>query len=87
LLNIAGDICKSLGRYDNAVDYWNKSYEINNEFCDTLYSKACMYMDLGRKEEAIKAWEVVIKWLEEHQLEYETIWPKREIEKLKNKLK
>jgi hypothetical protein len=45
-------------------------------------------MDTNRNKEALAAWEDVVIWLEEHGYNSgETDWPKREIKKLKNKLK
>jgi tetratricopeptide (TPR) repeat protein len=81
LLSYAGDVCKALGKYDDALKYWDMAGE---EFIDCLYSKALLCTELGQKDNAIKTWERVIAWLEEKGFIYEAEWAKKELSKLKN---
>jgi tetratricopeptide (TPR) repeat protein len=82
LLSEAGYVLKAIGRYEEAIDFFNKSFAQNPENASTLYGKACLYMDIGKYKESIKAWEDVIEWCKKHGFGEETDWPKREIEKL-----
>ncbi|MDF2686540.1 MAG: TPR-domain containing protein [Clostridia bacterium] len=86
LLSEAGYVLKALGRYDEAIKLYDKSLALDNNDAGSLYGKACLYMDTNRNKEAITAWEDVVTWLEAHGYSVETDWPKREIEKLKNKI-
>ena len=87
LLSEAGYIVKALGRYDEAIEFFDKSFSFDNETASTLYGKACLYMDTGKNAESIKAWEDVITWSNAHGFgEADVEWPKREIARLKTLL-
>lgn len=86
LLNLCGDICRGLKRYDEAFDYWNKSIEQNPNIVDNYYSMAFTYTDLKRYSEAIESWEKVIRYCEECGYPESIAWPEREIAKLKKDL-
>jgi tetratricopeptide (TPR) repeat protein len=60
LLYFAGEICKCLGKYEDAIAFWDKSFEIDNEMPDNLFSKAFLYQELGEKE---KAKQLKQKWM------------------------
>lgn len=61
-LTFAGDICKKLKKYDEAIYYWDKAYAVDSEYCSCLYSKAFLFEEIGEKEKAIEAWQNVINW-------------------------
>ena len=83
LNSYAGDICKALGKYDEAIKYWDMA---GDEFVNCLYSKAFLYAELGQKENAVTAWEQVISFFEKKDLKYETEKAKKEFEKYKNSI-
>lgn len=84
LLSQAGYVVKALGRYDQTIEFFDKSFALDNENASTLYGKACLYMDIGRYAESIKAWEDVIKWSTEHGFDESYVeWPKNEIERIR----
>jgi transcriptional regulator with XRE-family HTH domain len=87
LLYWAGEISKNFGKYEDAINFWDKSYEIDKEIPDNLFSKAFLYQELGKDEKAIEMWEEIIKWLEIRGYDVDTQFPKRELTKLKNKNK
>lgn len=82
LLSEAGYVLKAIGRYEEAIDFFDKSFALDSENASTLYGKACLYMDIGKFIESIRAWEDVIEWCNTHGFVEETEWPKREIERL-----
>lgn len=61
-LTFAGDICKGLRKYEEAMVYWEKAYRVAPEYCSCLYSKAFLIEEVGTKDEAIAAWQTVIDW-------------------------
>lgn len=74
LFKLKGDVCRKLKRYDEAIDCWKKSLEINkkrsdktgeNGFMDALFSMAECYSELGEKEKAYQTWRKIADRLEE----------------------
>lgn len=47
-----GDISKKLGKYDEALEYYDKAGEIGTYFCDEMDCKAGLYKDMGEFEKA-----------------------------------
>ncbi len=47
-----GDICKTLGRYDEALIYYDRAGEIGTYFCDEIDGKANLYKEMGEYEKA-----------------------------------
>lgn len=82
LLTNAGDICKCLGKYDDAIAYWDKSFKVDNEIPDNLFSKAFLYQELGEKEKEIEMWKEIICWLEQRGFDVDVKWANKELEKL-----
>ena len=58
-----GDTCKKLGRYDEALSYWNRALEIDNTFHAAKYSKIFYYEEIGEYETAYKIWCEIIEEL------------------------
>ncbi|MBR4310760.1 MAG: hypothetical protein IKT79_07005, partial [Akkermansia sp.] len=50
IFNAAGDLCAKLGRYEEAISYWDKVP--TDSSISHLYSKAEMYASIGEKEKA-----------------------------------
>jgi tetratricopeptide (TPR) repeat protein len=65
LLNLAGEACKCLGRYEDAIGFWDKSYCLDNEMPDNLFSKAYLYQETDQKEKAAGVWKEIIQWHEQ----------------------
>lgn len=51
-----GDICKQLGRYEEALSHWDRALQKDNTFYDVMYSKAFYYEEAGEYEKAYKLW-------------------------------
>ncbi len=84
ILVYAGDTCKILGKFDEAVEYWDRAFDINPEMIDTRFSTVFYLMEQGQNKEAENVWEQIIKWNEQRGFEIENKWVKRELNKLRN---
>jgi transcriptional regulator with XRE-family HTH domain len=82
LNTIAGDLCGKLGKYDDALTYWEKAYAENPKQISCLYSEAFLFEQLGRKQAAVDAWQRIVRWHHENDLyqEHETDMPLKHIE-------
>lgn len=47
LYTLGGDACRKLGRYNEALIYWDKAIELDNGYMDAKYSKANYYEEIG----------------------------------------
>lgn len=86
VLTAAGDICLKLGQYEEAIGYWNKVSKDSTSISH-LFSKAEVFASIGEKEKAIKQFEDILVWLEEHgyNMELESVYPRHRIEELRKK--
>ncbi len=84
VLTAAGDLCAKLGRYEEAIAYWDRVSDDSTSISH-LFSKAQMLADIGERERAIKQYEEILAWLEAHgyNLELEGVYPRRRMEELK----
>ena len=86
ILQFMGDISKRLGKFDDAIGYWNKAFKIDPEMIDAKYSLVFLLTEQGKYEEAIKVWEEIIEWLNVRGYK-DFNWQKSEIKKLRDNLK
>jgi transcriptional regulator with XRE-family HTH domain len=83
LLYLLGDVCKKLGKFNEAVRYWDKSWELDSSGLDALYSKAFFLAEQGRNGDAAAIWNEIIAWMTERGYdEDETAWQRSERDKL-----
>ena len=47
ILTLGGDICKQLGKHEEALSYWNKAVEIDPSCLEVKYSKINYYAQIG----------------------------------------
>lgn len=64
----AGDICRSLRRYEDAFSYWNKALELDSSFLDAMYSMGFCYEELERYQEAHDIWTELVRELDRRAL-------------------
>lgn len=82
----AGTVYSRLGDTEKALELWDKS--VVNEFTmGGWFSRAFMFKDLGRLEEAAAEWRKIIKMLEEYHDPLSANWPKEELAKIEAELK
>ena len=71
-----GHIYARLGENEKAFDYWDKA--VTDQFSmGGWFSRAFMFKDLGRLEEAASEWKRIINMLEKHNNPHYLEWPKR----------
>lgn len=75
-----GDICKRLKKYDEAFKHWDKAEELGTTFMDGKYAKASCYEDLGKYENAYKAWSELADELLSKGYDVEAEMPKNQAE-------
>lgn len=51
-----GNMCEQLERFDEALHYWGKAYEMDKGMRDVLYSIAFCYEDMGQMDKAKEVW-------------------------------
>ena len=73
----AGDICRSLRRYEDAFAYWNKALELDSSFLDAMYSMGFCYEELERYQEAHDIWTELVRELDRRGLVIEREYPAR----------
>lgn len=52
----AGDICRTLKRYDEAFTYWSRARELDKTFLDAAYSMGFCYEEIGQYHKAYQVW-------------------------------
>lgn len=82
LLVYAGDICKGLGRFGQAREYWDRSFAIDPEMIDTRYSLAKFLAEQGSTEEAALVWQQIIEWNEQRGYIIESRWARGQLNQL-----
>lgn len=80
-----GHVYARLGENEKALDCWDKA--VTNEFgMGGWFSRAFMFKDLGRLEEAALEWKRIINMLEKHNNPHYLEWPKKELAKIEELL-
>ena len=68
---VAGYVCKALKKYDEAIEFANKSYELNSEYMDALYTKAFCQQEMGDYQQAYTTWQQIIQTLRKNGFDVE----------------
>lgn len=63
LNDIASYVCRALKKYNEAIEYCDKSYALNCEYLDAMYSKAFCYEEMGDNQKAYATWLQIIEAL------------------------
>jgi tetratricopeptide (TPR) repeat protein len=80
-----GIVYSRLGENEKALEYWDKA--VTNQFCmGGWFSRAFMFKELGRLEEAASEWKRIIDMLEKYHEPIDTVWPKEELAKIEKQL-
>lgn len=81
-----GDICKALGRMEEAFDWMNRGLALDPELCDAKYAKAYWYEEMGEWAKAIEVWTSLVSDLEKRGLTIEAKEPRKNAEKCRLKI-
>lgn len=81
-----GDICKALGRLEEAFSWLDKGLALDPELCDVKYAKAHWYEELGDWADAIEVWTSLVSDMEKRGLTFEAEEPRRNAEKCRLKI-
>ena len=83
----AGDICRSLKRYDEAFSYWRKALDLDSTYLDAVYSMGFCYEELGEYPEAYRVWTGLTQELDRRGLTIEREYPAQMAENCLKKMK
>lgn len=71
----AGDICRSLHRYEEAFAHWNRALELDSAFLDAVYSMGFCHEELGEYQKAYRVWTDLVRELDRRGLVIEREYP------------
>ena len=80
-----GYVYARLGENEKALDSWDRAV-VDQFSMGGWFSRAFMFKDLGRLEEAALEWKRIIKMLERHQIPQYLDWPKEELAKIEEEI-
>ena len=81
-----GDICKALGRLEEAFSWLDRGLALDPELCDAKYAKARWYEELGDWAGAIEVWTSLVADMEKRGLTIEAEEPRKNAEKCRLKI-
>lgn len=82
----AGDLLRSMKRYDEAFTHWKRALEMEPEWCDAAYSMASCYEEMGDYENACAVYTQIADNLERRGFDAEVNWPRSLAEKCREKI-
>lgn len=77
----AGDICRSMKRYEEAFSHWRKALELDNAYLDAVYSMGFCYEELKLHQNAHAVWMELVRELDRKGLIVEREYPAQRAEK------
>lgn len=86
LHSYAGDLLRSMKRYDEAVSRWKRVLEMEPQWCNAAYSMASCYEEMGDYENAYDVYNQIANNLEHRGFEEEVNWPRMLAEKCHKKI-
>lgn len=81
-----GDIAKKLKKYDEAMEHYNKAGEIGSYFCDELYCKASLYVELGEYEKSVEMYMKIANTLRQRGYDVEADMAEKDAEEVRRKI-
>lgn len=82
----AGDICRSLKRYEEAFTHWHKAVELDSSYLDAVYSMGFCYEELEQYQRAHTVWTELVRELDRRGLIVERVFPARMAENCEKKM-
>lgn len=72
----SGDLLRSMKRYSEAFPHWKRALEMEPEWCDSAYSMASCYEEIGEFENAYAVYLQIADNLEKRGFDAEVDWPR-----------
>ena len=82
----AGDLLRSMKRYDEAFTHWKRALEMGPEWCDAAYSMASCYEEMGDYANAYAVYNQIADNLENRGFEAEVNLPRALAKKCQEKI-
>lgn len=82
----AGDLLRSMKRYDEAFPHWKRALEMEPEWCDSAYSMASCYEEMGDYANAYAVYNQIADNLENRGFEAEVNLPRALAKKYQEKI-
>lgn len=82
----AGDLLRTMKRYDEAFDYWRRALELEPRWLDSAYSMGFCYEELGQFDKAFDVWNKIVEELERRGFEAELAFPRSLAQKCREKM-
>lgn len=82
----AGDLLRSMKRYEEAFPHWKRALEMEPEWCDAAYSMASCYEELGDYGNAYKIYNQIADNLERRGFDAEVNFPRSLAHKCQEKM-
>ena len=82
----AGDICRSLKRYEEAFSHWHKAVELDSSYLDAVFSMGFCYEELEQYQRAHTVWTELVRELDRRGLIVEREFPARMAENCAKKM-
>ena len=82
----AGDLLRSMKRYDEAFTHWKRALEMEPEWCDAAYSMASCYEEMGDYAKAYEVWTQLADGLKQRGFESEVTLPRSQAQKCREKI-
>lgn len=81
-----GDLCKALGRYEDAFAHWQRAKEMEPTWMDSWYAMGFCYEELGDYANACQVWNAIADDLAARGFEAEVNWPRAQAKKCLEKM-
>lgn len=82
----SGDLCKALGRYEDAFTHWQRAKEMEPTWMDSWYAMGFCYEELGDYANACQVWDAIADDLAARGFEAEVNWPRTQAKKCLEKM-
>ena len=82
----AGDLLRSMKRYDEAFHHWKRALEMEPEWCDSAYSMASCYEEMGDWANAYAVYSQIADNLDSRGFEAEVNLPRTMAQKCREKM-
>lgn len=82
----AGDLLRSMKRYDEAFPHWKRALEMEPEWCDAAFSMGFCYEEMGEYEKACEVWTQLADSLTKRGFESEVALPRSQAHKCREKI-